>query len=167
MAWTWYWVESSDPQEPYGIYYDARSNPARSVKETWLDVGVTCGSYILYFSEYRYSDNDPDGVREAYGECYEDEYTFEVHTSRAKPEKFFVYTLMNDGRVHIGLDISLKEARACYVFTKPHDLTDDTIIAMTEGAEAAAYNSDVKATIQQMALGGDTQEVFMAVLKNR
>ena len=167
MAWSLYWKEFQN-EEQMSIPYERISPPNSSVSETWKNVGITHYDAQIMFHEYSFYDNDPDGVREAYGQMYDSEYTFTVDTSQAKEDLLFAYTLYTDGRVIQGFDIDMDTARAVYVFTKPQNITDEMLQTATEHIEQAPrYAGAVEEIIGKELIEGREDVMYLATFKNR
>lgn len=163
----YYSIEPSSPGN-WKIIYDRRQPPNSSVTESWLTVGLENEGARLTFLEYIFEDDDPDGVREAYGCKYKSIYRLTADTSEADAEKIFAYTLNEDGSVVRGLGFDLERARAVYLFIKPESLDDEMLVAATEKIESAPrYLGEVESIIKRDLVGGRDDVVCFALIKNR
>lgn len=153
--WNWYSVNPTDAAKG-GIYYNRRSKPNSSVDEEWITYGVIKGDAKLLFEEYHFSDNDPDGVREAYGCMYETVNTFTMDASAADPAHFFVYTLQADATVSEGLAPNLDTARMIFVFTEPRTLATEKLLFVAQAIESKAVDwEQMSAFLQKELLDGE------------
>lgn len=114
------------------LLYEHKCPPNSSVHESWTTRGVAAGGAEITFVEYEYYDKDPDGVREAYGCSYDSEHTLTADTSKADPEKLFVYTVQKDGKILRGFDFTVEDARAIYVLSVRREIDDGTLLRLTE-----------------------------------
>lgn len=143
MAWKHYYVncdklyDIDEKEKDVCIMYDLNIPPHGGIREEWTTMGMKNGTSKILFVEYSKEDDDPDGVWEAFGMKAESVYTFTVNAKEADPEKLFVYTLYNDGKLGVGFDIDTNTARAILVFPIPQNITAEQLLAATKKAEDA------------------------------
>ena len=165
MAWSWYYYEPTETKNKH-VTYERKCPPNNSVTETWTTVIIKNDGAEIKFSEYTFYDNDPDGVREAYGCTYDSEYSFTVDLSKNDVQKLFVYTLNNNGTITDSIDID--SARAIYIFTSPQSISDELLLRVTEEVEKAEhYANAVENIINEKILCGNRAVSYLSVFKNR
>ncbi len=166
MAWNHYYINVNrlyDPgegkEDPY-VFYELKIPPHGGIREEWTTIGMEHGASKICFVEYRKEDDDPDGVREAYGMRAESVYTFTVHAEEADPEKLFVYALYKDGSLHTGFDIDTENARAILVFSKPQSITAQQMLDIAQQAENAPRVAGAVEQIVKKEVLSDREDVL-------
>ena len=143
MAWRSYYIncekiyDVDENEKDVCIMYNLNIPPHGGIREEWTTRGMKNGKSKILFVEYSKEDDDPDGVWEAFGMKAESVYTFTVNAKEADPERLFVYTLYNDGKLGVGFDVDTNTARAILVFPVSQNISAEQLLDVAKKAEDA------------------------------
>ena len=134
---------SFEPEGRKGQYlhYERKQYPAESVTEVWITQKVENGGTAVTFSEYSFEDNDPDGVRAAYGCLYPSKYSLTLAVTGEEAGGLVLYAL-DGGKITRGFAIDPQKAKAIFLLDKPLSVSEDALTSLTEaliGVPKGAY----------------------------
>jgi len=169
MAWEHYYINCEklynpdEEEQELCLFYERKVPPHGSIRREWVTTGMKHGAAKIFLTEYWLEDDDIDGVWEAYGMKQESEYSFTVNGEQADPEKIFVYTMCNDGRLVSGYEVDTKDALAILVFAQPQQFTEAQLQSIYEEVyHAPRYAGEVERIMVENLLGGRENVLCLA-----